>query len=546
MPIRVPCPGCRSSGGDASGNNLTLFDDDPSRGYCFKCRKSYSVSGEKVQRTKQDFVDLEVVKTYPVRVSRGLPVSQEVLERYGVRSSIDEQTGEVNAVYYPYHDQDKNVVGYKVRRLPKTFSVIGKVKGMFGQAQCKNNAKLLIITEGEKDTLAVFEMLNRKGKDWNVVSLPNGANEAGEIDEATRRELEWIVSHEKILLCFDTDAPGRETAKALAELIASQSTVAIMDLPRKDAAELLIHGEEELWWKALSGSKPYRPECIVEGKDISLAELRKPKQPGYELPYPQLQRMTWGLRKGEITTISAGSGIGKSLWAREIMYHMAKKHGLRVANIALETTMEDMVRYYIAMDNNVPGYKLMFNPDCIPEREYERSYREIIASGKMDFFKHWGSLDADLLMNKMYYFAKVLKVDFILLDHVSMVIAGNDSQNERKDIDKLFERETKLVTETGVGIVNIIHLKRVAGKNYNKGDEVELVDLRGSSGAEAMSFNVWALERNQQADEQSKRDVVKIRVLKNRLTGFTGLAGAAIYDHESGRLNPLETSYEGE
>ena len=78
------------------------------------------------------------------------------------------------------------------------------------------------------------------------------------------------------------------------------------------------------------------------------------------------------------------------------------------------------------------------------------------------------------------------------------------------------------------------------------GDEVQLVDLRGSSGAEAMSFNVWALERNQQADEQSKRDVVKIRVLKNRLTSFTGVAGAAIYDHESGRLNPLETSYEGE
>ena len=59
-------------------------------------------------------------------------------------------------------------------------------------------------------------------------------------------------------------------------------------------------------------------------------------------------------------------------------------------------------------------------------------------------------------------------------------------------------------------------------------------------------FGNWFVARNQQADEQSKRDVVKIRVLKNRLTGFTGLAGAAIYDHESGRLNPLETSYEGE
>ena len=48
------------------------------------------------------------------------------------------------------------------------------------------------------------------------------------------------------------------------------------------------------------------------------------------------------------------------------------------------------------------------------------------------------------------------------------------------------------------------------GKNYNKGDEVELVDLRGSAGAEQMSFNVWALERNQQADEQSKREYVDL------------------------------------
>ena len=76
---------------------------------------------KRCKRTKARFCRLGVVKTYPVRVSRGLPVSQEVLERYGVRSSIDEQTGEVNAIYYPYHDQDKNVVGYKVRRIPKTF-----------------------------------------------------------------------------------------------------------------------------------------------------------------------------------------------------------------------------------------------------------------------------------------------------------------------------------------------------------------------------------------------------------------------------------------
>ena len=48
-----------------------------------------------------------------------------------------------------------------------------------------------------------------------------------------------------------------------------------------------------------------------------------------------------------------------------------------------------------------------------------------------------------------------------------------------------------------------------------------------------MSFNVWALERNQQGDD---KDLVKIRVLKNRSIGFTGLADTLRYDHETGRL----------
>lgn len=48
-----------------------------------------------------------------------------------------------------------------------------------------------------------------------------------------------------------------------------------------------------------------------------------------------------------------------------------------------------------------------------------------------------------------------------------------------------------------------------------------------------MSFNVWALERDMQSDN---KDVVKCRVLKNRLLGFTGLADHLIYRHDTGRL----------
>ena len=49
----------------------------------------------------------------------------------------------------------------------------------------------------------------------------------------------------KVVLCFDMDKPGQETARALAELLASQTTVAIMSLPKKDAGKLLEDGQDD-------------------------------------------------------------------------------------------------------------------------------------------------------------------------------------------------------------------------------------------------------------------------------------------------------------
>lgn len=542
MVKRVQCPGCRRQGSDQSGNNLALFEDDPTRGYCFKCAKSYQVNGDIVQRSETNRQDLsiEVIKTYPIKDHPGVSLSPETLQKYQVRCSVNEQTGQINKIYYPYFQED-SVVGYKVRLFPKDFTVVGKIKGLFGQQACKANAKLLVITEGEKDCLAVSEMFHRKGKNWNVVSLPHGAREQeAMIDSATTRELDWIVSHEKVILCLDNDKPGQETAKALAELLASQTAVAVMQLSRKDAAELLINNEEELFWKAFYGVKAYSPESIVEGSSISLETLRTPKKAGYEIPFPKLNKMLMGVRKGEIITITGSPGCGKTQFATEIMYHLSKVHGLKTATIALETPMVDAAKKYVAMDNNVPAYRFIFNGETLTDRQIEKSRQEVL--DKMFFMEHWGSISADVLMNKCNYYVKALGVDFILIDHLSMTVAGLDT-DERKALDMTMERLTKLVTMTGVGVIAIIHLKRSGQKQFSKGDEIELTDMRGTSGIESMSWVVLGLERDQQSEEASKKDISRVRVLKSRQLGFTGLADHIIYDHETGRLKPMEIDY---
>jgi twinkle protein len=46
---------------------------------------------------------------------------------------------------------------------------------------------------------------------------------------------------------------------------------------------------------------------------------------------------------------------------------------------------------------------------------------------------------------------------------------------------------------------------------------------------------VIALERNQQAEDETKNHT-RLRVLKNRLTGESGVAGVLVYDRETGRM----------
>ena len=535
---RAPCPLCRSEGRDSKGDHLALFNDGKG-GWC-RIHSYVKLEGGEVAEQRYErkpTLDVAIINKLPIRELTTRGISRETAERFGIRVSIDEVTGEVDAHHYPYFSVEGNeIVGYKKRTLPKSFSVIGKTRGLFGQQLCKGG-KFLCIFEGELDACFAWELLQKEGKGFNCVSLPNGANEEGKLDQTTLREIEWITSFEGVAICLDNDGPGKATALALAELLASQTKVKVVTLPFKDAGEMHARGLSKEFLKCLYDAKAYHPESVVEGSELKPEDYRKNKEPGAILPYPRLQKMTWGIRKGEITLVVSGPGLGKSTFVREVCFDLSM-NGYKIANIALETPMNDLVNTYVAMDNNIPPYKLMFNQSILPEKDYNASFEKLYSTNNMNFFSWWGNIASDRLINKLNYFAKSLSVDFIMLDHISIAVSGED--DERLEIDRLFEKLTSLVVETGVGVLAVMHLRKVPGKSFNRGGEVELEDIRGSAGAAQMSWNVWALERDQQGEN---KDVLQVRVLKNRALGFTGVADQLIFNHETGRLDVLSTEY---
>jgi twinkle protein len=175
-----------------------------------------------------------------------------------------------------------------------------------------------------------------------------------------------------------------------------------------------------------------------------------------------------------------------------------------------------------------------------------KAYEDVVATDNLYFYDHWGSLESENLINKLRYLAVGAEVDFIFLDHISIVVSGgNNGDNERIAIDALMTSLRSLAEETNVGIIIISHLRRPSGdKGFENGHEVTLSHLRGSGGIAQLSDAVVALERDQQAEEES--NVGNVRILKNRYTGENGLAGRVRYYKDTGRLMDYSDEEEGE
>lgn len=431
-----------------------------------------------------------------------------------------------------YFDKGRKVA-QKVRYPDKDFTILGDAKAMplYGQWLWPDSGKRVVITEGEIDALSVSQLQNNK---WPVVSLPNGAQGAV---KAIKKALEWLEGFDEVVLMFDQDDAGQEAIDEVAPLF-RPGKCKIASIPLKDANEMLVAGRGKELISAIWDAKAYRPDGIVSGDDITLDYLRAEPVRGYDTQYPLLNAKLFGLRKGELTLFTAGTGVGKSTIVREIGYHFNRLHGLSLGNIFLEENYRKTAQSYIALDNDIPLGRLRANPAMLPDVEWERSRRELISNGRTYFYNHFGSVDEDNLLAKLRYFAVGLGVDYILLDHISIVVSGLDSsrEGERKDIDKLMTHLRALIEETGVGVIAIAHLAK-SGQGHaahEEGGRVRLNDLRGSGTLKQIPDNIIALERDQQDEEH--KDEALIRVLKNREHGDLGPADVVRYDHDTGRL----------
>lgn len=514
------CPACNSK------DNLARYSDDSA--YCFGCEHHEKGDGEvsTVTKPKGNFTPLR--GDYQDLAERKL--FEKTLRKFGYQLGTDNSGTPCHIA--PLYNTKGQLVAQKIRLPGKDFRVNGSLDDacLFGENVYEAGQKRLVVTEGEIDCMSYAQA---SGLTWPVVSVPNGANAAA---KSIRRSLSYIESFDEVVFLFDNDKAGRSAARECADLLAP-GKAKIASLSLKDPNDMLKAGLQGELKQAVYEAKSHRPDGVVDGSDIDLSMLQTVTPRGLSIPYAELNEAIHGLRQRELVMVCAGSGIGKSTLVKELGFHLTTAHGARVGYICLEESLAKTAQSLIALDNGVPIGNLMEEPSLLNDEQWKASYDKAVT--KSVFYDAFGSTDVDNIISKMRYLAVGAQCQFIVLDHVSMVVSGLDV-DERKTLDMLMTRIRSEVCEaTNVGVIAVSHLKRNSGKeSFNEGGQVSVTDLRGSAAIEQLSDIVLAAERDQQAEEGST--LTTLRLLKNRPFGQVGLVGRCEYQPLTGRLVPVD------
>lgn len=504
-----PCSACGSS--DA----LARYSDN--HAHCFSCghyeHGDGSVSFHKPQRTMDFTGDIIPLK--------GRAILEDTCKKFNVRYDAYTKT-----LRFPYYNSGGQLVAFKARNADKEFSWSGKNEDhqLFGQqlfGGAKGNNKTLVITEGELDAMSVWQAR----PNWPVVSLDNGAKAA---KRSLQHQYKFVDRYDEIVLLFDSDDAGQLAAQECAQLF-NHAKVFIARLSEyKDANEAIVAKDAEAIRQAFWQKKPYSPKTVVDASDL-FDLVRKPLHgKDADWPYVGLNNMVGGLRLSELVTLTAGSGVGKSTVCGEVAQSLVDQ-GFKVLYIAMEEGLQRTALRLMSIKANRP---LHLNNE-LPDEDFKQAFDQSIGTGQVFLRDGFGSVDPDAILSDCRFAVQAKGVRWIILDHLSILMSGNDSHDERKLIDVTMTKLRSFVEETSVGMILISHLRRPQGdKGHEDGLAVSLGQLRGSHSIVQLSDLVLSLERS----VSSGQTATVVRCLKNRFNGKCGKATVVSYQENTGRM----------
>ena len=242
---------------------------------------------------------------------------------------------------------------------------------------------------------------------------------------------------------------------------------------------------------------------IARTTDLIEQNIRKKDDLSYYTGFFELDALTDGLHKGELTIIGARPATGKTTFALQIAERIAG-YNKSVMFVSLEMSEEQIIQKILAKKSRVNSRKIR-NGDLTGE-ELDKIYIEcgqisdlpLLLYTKLKSIQQI-EIEARKLKNKG-------KIDLLIIDYLQLVRnMGNFKSREQEVAD--ISRTLKLLSlELEIPIIALCQLNRNASKN-----EPTLADIRESGSIEQDADNVIFLYQEDVEDNKVTIDLQKQR-----------------------------------
>lgn len=437
-------------------------------------------------------------------------IKGHVREFYGVK-----QYHTPNRVEYKYPSG-----GIKTRYIDeKSFSAKGLHSDELFGMNCfpAGSSKYLVITEGEEDAMAAYQMLSHNGYTTPCVSLPTATPKKIIWEKCFK----WLDSYEKIILSLDNDGKADHIKETLFDLFPNK--IYVMDHGDvKDANDFLLQGKQksyrDAWWKA----KEYSPAGFVASVEDWFDALENETPYEYTpTPIRGFNEINRGLVKGGITVFKALPGTGKSSMLRMLQHDLVVSHGKTVAVLMMEemksTTGRAMATYEL-------GKNVMTREDAerngVGEPEVKEALRAVVGDRKFVSFDINPQNPVEDTLRQCKYAVAVYGAEYIFVDHLQRLAYLGGTENATSALTELGVKLTEFAKRKNVGIMCISHVNQDGKTKY-------------ASSIEEEAIMIIEMARDKQSDDPREQNTTYLNTSKNRPFALTGPCGMLMYNKDT-------------
>lgn len=402
-------------------------------------------------------------------------------------------------------------------QIPNTMPIL------FGMDMC-SFSKPLTITEGEIDTLAVYE-----SGVTNVVSVPSGCENMDWVDTCW----DWLERFHKIILCGDADEPGVRMVQTLARRLGEDRCAIVNNFPErpngkgvcKDANEILFYYGPEKLQETIDNAEDFPIKGLVDLADVLPIDSTVVAR--IKTMIPALDESVGGLLEGGITILTGKTGFGKSTLNGLLLLN-AIEQGYNVCAYSGELRKEKFQEwvhfqaagsdYITTKFDNVRNKEVPFVPYLTQERirEYYRGKFYLFDNNEMFEENQAKSILKVFTMAARRYGCKLYLVD-------NMMTSLSDADEEMRAQAVFVNALKKFAVRYSVHVLIVAHPRKT-----RMGEQLRNDDVSGSSSIVNLADNAIVVEKP------------NLRITKNREEGVQRLIECC-YTGDSRRIYQANT-----